>query len=71
MCNEWQPIESAPKDGTTVILSGNDPKPWVTTGFFSGERWCPIGEDYPILDGHPLRGVNHWMPMPAPPKETE
>ena len=58
---EWQPIETAPKDGTKVLLSNQrrvDSSRWVgqtavgPVGHWLGEWYAP---------------PTHWMPLPNPP----
>jgi hypothetical protein len=60
----WQPIESAPKDGTVILVPGG-------IGYWkpSAEQWYTItGEAWP---GRPIRWpVNHWMPQPGHPDIT-
>ena len=75
--NEWQPIETAPKDGR-LILATND---------FGGMVLCWWGKDYNDEsyegwlsgdgDGYstglyysPLNPT-HWMPLPKPPETTQ
>ena len=74
--DKWQPIETAPKDGTGVLLYRNMP-------FSSGEvyevvsvywaewleNWRACGTEE-VVDqyGEPF---THWMPLPAPPEESE
>ena len=61
----WQPIETAPKDGSTILYSAGG---WVCAGCwhireeqwrehnnFPSDSWGT--EDYPT----------HWMPLPSPP----
>lgn len=64
----WQPISTAPKDGTAIwagwwdsdtFIPGCNQKP---AKFFKGRWWEP-NEDYP------LRPPTHWMPLPPPPKD--
>lgn len=58
----WQPIETAPKDGTRVSLcshSGN-----VASGYW--EHYTTSWWDWPFSFEEPTR----WMPLPAPPGET-
>ena len=69
----WQPIETAPKDGTVIDL-------WVKSGCLHGghrecfaefrdgcwqsERWN--GMD--VVEWLPIEfQATHWMPVPAPP----
>lgn len=64
---KWQPISSAPKDATAVLLSGwclDDPKygRWVGTGVFKYGRWQ--NDD---VDDSVLYPPTHWMPLPKPP----
>lgn len=54
----WQPIETAPKDGTRVLLS--TPTGKVADGAFY-QRYGVWS--WPYVMANPT----HWMPMPAPP----
>ncbi|MDQ0506001.1 hypothetical protein QOZ94_002805 [Xanthobacter agilis] len=72
----WQPIATAPKDGTTVLL-------WAVSRVVPG-RWSE--ETYAkrprplwvtLSGAHGLLGISwdrdnqptHWMPLPSPPAE--
>lgn len=76
---DWQPIETAPRDGTHVLIAfgsdhvsvgsyhrnDDDPYPWK---FMDSQ-----GEGLPIFNGarDDKYGPTHWAPMPATPtKDT-
>jgi hypothetical protein len=63
----WQPIETAPKDGTPLLFTwyggpDQDVLP-VTSGFWSrvAEYW------YSEISGARCKPT-HWMPLPPPPE---
>lgn len=68
----WRPIETAPKDGTQILilLSGGDiivgPAPIEMTKQ-ERIRFARQGEwpDYKRFS------ATHWQPLPPPPKETD
>ena len=53
---EWHPIETAPRDGTKVLVYSKE------VGY--AIDWCHI--ILSPLTGW-LRGVTHWCPLPPPP----
>ena len=66
---EWQPIETAPKDGRSLLLyspSYNGPAGPIWVGNWVNDdvehafecMWGVFGVDYP---------ATHWMPLPDPP----
>jgi hypothetical protein len=66
--SDWQPIESAPKDGTTILLGHASFKPeaawWEYCSWFEG--WCSGGFRSDMYG--PGFDPTHWMPLPPPPK---
>ena len=64
--NEWQPIETAPKDGRWVLVFIPEAYNW-----HYGERHCAkwvsreSGWSMPGIGG---LSPTHWMPLPEPPK---
>jgi len=65
--SEWQPIETAPKDGTEFL--GYHPK----YGWIGTVRFDEPNDSLPkevTLDHLFMIHVNctHWMPLPEPPK---
>lgn len=74
--SDWQPIETAPRDGTYVLLYNGEPM-WAgcyecAAWFGEGETACwwsaggPNGglEVSYVKDGD----LTHWMPLPEPPQ---
>lgn len=62
--NDWQPIETAPKDGTRVLVNSH----WMdATGKRLGVEIAHWREEgyWQCLERQPT----HWMPLPDPPKE--
>lgn len=59
MC--WQPIETAPLDGTEVLTFRGAGLQAVA--IWTGREWC-------VTDGMFLSNVTHWMPLPEPPTNT-
>jgi hypothetical protein len=75
---EWQPIETAPRDGTSVLLSGGQ---LACSGdieeneiavvakicnAYGSEAWSVVR-----ISGQEvwLWNPTHWMPLPAPPTD--
>lgn len=81
MIMSWQTIETAPKDGETIILSDGkyvvagcwaphihgDRSPWAFVD--NWEAWEIGGRQsrFVRLNGFKAGAITHWMPLPAPP----
>lgn len=69
--SEWQPIETAPKDGTYVLLWASDPPcigrvsghPFMSANDWSVEVRAMNVASYTWR----LSSFTHWMPLPQPP----
>jgi len=64
----WMKMETAPKDGTQVLLHKQvEPQTYVAAWVPSetmGPVWC-------TPDAHVIFGASHWRPLPAPPNGGE
>ena len=85
LAKAWQPIETAPKDGTRVMLwrgfiSHGEWSEMIIAEWHDGEWLWPDprenpsthGEwtDYDLIDGYgDASGPTHWMPLPTPPAD--
>lgn len=69
--NEWQPIETAPKDGTEILLHYRQ---WCgTTGLVVSGHWeSQEGREFEATWAHSLGwgDADRWQPVPAPPPDT-
>lgn len=80
--SEWKPIDTAPKDGTAVMLcwardSDGKPIDWreepETTGVFvQVASWWPEADGWIVYCSLPQEPrlhfePTHWMPLPPPP----
>ena len=66
---QWQPIETAPKDGTVIILFDGKS---VWAGRWIGHSYYPwVAIDNHIYGPRGLKAkdVTHWMPLPPPPTD--
>jgi hypothetical protein len=83
--SEWQPIETAPRDGTWCVLEGEF-RGGDTSSAFVGQYvggvypWRVVTNDDMNFDSGPVSEnrifnhyadgrVYHWMPLPPPPME--
>ena len=77
--SEWRSIESAPKNGTLVLVCDPHLDYPVTVGaYFKGDRDDATGRfqrgdwaGWLSMDGDHLASISnptHWMPLPEPPK---
>lgn len=57
---EWREIESAPKDGTGVLVFDGS---WITISAYSTIFGWVHEAEKPLL----TRSLTHWQPLPAPP----
>ena len=68
---EWQPIETAPKDGRYILgcsASYYFPHPVVFAAYHPNAEGKHCWRNAKI-GGHKITGLTHWMPLPPPPKD--
>lgn len=62
----WQPIETAPKDGTKILANFTHPEVeyWPVVAYWTDavdmQRWAGFPRD---------AQPTHWMPLPQPPND--
>jgi hypothetical protein len=73
---QWQPIETAPKDGTTIIIfdsysddKGIDGYGVCTARWDYSLKWWIMHQRYSNVIS--LINPTHWMPLPEPPQERK
>ena len=61
---EWQPIETAPKDGTWVLVCQGQ------NNIIRSAKWSIDYDHWEVSSGAMsyIAGVTHWMPLPEPPQ---
>lgn len=76
--NGWMPIESAPKDGTHVLIAGGTfDAHWdeglefkgVCIAYWHGDHWH--GNEANAHDEWKRHHPTHWQPLPAPPETAD
>jgi hypothetical protein len=67
LADQWQPIETAPKDGEIIILFAD--VPWrIRIGYCDSGS----GKAHSIPQGSTLHDQpTHWMPLPTPPQKDQ
>ena len=63
--SEWQPIETAPKDGTPILTAYYDDG----KNYRVAPSWW--NKHLPCWYGYGRIQPSYWMPLPAPPKEPK
>jgi hypothetical protein len=73
MSDKWQPIETAPRDGTAILVCYA--QHYESNGFLPvAVRWRTYHPNsqgkYEFRDssGTKIRAITHWMPLPEAPK---
>ena len=69
--SEWQPIETAPKDGSKILAhmrDNDDLGPLIL--IWHDERWIVSWDNTDITE-HWGDIPTHWMPLPSPPAISE
>lgn len=70
--SDWQPIETAPKDGTRILLGGCKLMSSVQIGWWGAGRYInrSVGYERDWTTGSTY-GFNptHWMQLPQPPEQ--
>lgn len=61
--SDWQPIETAPRDGTWLLLTGEG---HVGAGLWLFGEWRDLGDIG--WGGMTEPTITHWMPLPEPPQ---
>lgn len=59
---EWQPIETAPKDGTKILAFNKWGEYGVAEWVESQQCWFAGYDDF--------TAPTHWMPLPEPPEDN-
>lgn len=57
---EWQPIETAPKDGKWLLVWNGLSAQIPAVAYYDGEVWTHGDNTF-------YWNISHWMPLPAPP----
>ena len=69
---QWQSIESAPKDGTVILVEDTNEStaPWAAAKWLSGKEWSGwVYDDEILQDGLPLGPCpTLWLDVPQLPK---
>lgn len=82
---EWQPIETAPKDGVRVLVFVRTQFRQNAPGYFITDAYCDDGDKwmtksggdsvescgYKSNEGDYICTATHWMPLPNPPLTSE
>jgi hypothetical protein len=75
--DKWQPIETAPTDGTRVLVA-NEHGAWMAehrkhapSGFYFPNPWRSVLINHWHLERHCSLVPTHWQPLPAPPAAQE
>lgn len=79
MANNWRPIETAPKDGSSILLfiPGFECRK-VYCGYWDDDRYAAKPKPYWSNDAERWLGKvsvrsntpSHWMPFPDPPTDA-
>jgi hypothetical protein len=65
MFPKWQPISTAPRDGTSILIYDADEG---TTGSVRVARWRD--DTIPTGWSGSERSPSHWLPLPLPPNKS-
>lgn len=70
--DKWQPIETAPHDGTIVLgVTIQAQRPTACITWFTGYQWLSTGKpDKFVVQPHGW-WPTHWMPLPPPPEPAK
>jgi hypothetical protein len=64
---DWQPIETAPKDGTRILVFEKIWPEIVVAEWDEGTGHHPGWRVYPNTESLDTCDPTHWMPLPEPP----